>query len=214
MNVHPTPPPPVVLDAWTAAVDDAAVNVAQVALIWRQGVPPQGDNQATTWRPNTVVEHVGGEEMTEMRDWANYELSRGLPLVMIYIDRPIEALAGLLRHELEHVVQLAAFPELTDLHERADEELRIRLGTGKSYNAIPMEDDANRAAARFLRRRFGADRVRELVAAGVAETACMRPTEAPQCLETLVERMRGFILAVMDDADFLVQLELSEPDLL
>ena len=71
--------------------------------------------------------------------------------------------------------------------------------------------DANRAAARFLRRRYDADRLRQLVSAGDADAACFRPTADPDGLDTLVDRMNAFILNVMRDDDFVLQLEALPP---
>jgi hypothetical protein len=82
----------------------------------------------------------------------------------------------------------------------------IQAATGKSYNAIPMEIDANRAAARFLRRRYGAERLQQLVAHGDEDPACFRPTKDPEPLDTLVERMRAFILDVKR-TDLVAKLE-------
>ena len=97
------------------------------------------------------------------------------------------------------------------MHKGAFDGLATRGGTGKSYNAIPMEVDANRAAARFLRRHYGAHRLRQLVSAGDADVACFRPTADPDPLDTLVDRMRAFILSTIRDDDFVRQLELAPP---
>jgi hypothetical protein len=74
-----------------------------------------------------------------------------------------------------------------------------------------MEVDANRAAARFLRRRYGADRLRQLGDASDVDAACFRPTAEPEGLDTLTERMRVFILKAMHDDDFVCQLESAPP---
>lgn len=130
---------------------------------------------------------------------------------MIWTERTPEGLAGLLRHELEHTIQLAADVELDHLHHRAFEELAKRGATAKAYNAIPMEVDANRAAARFLRHRYGVGRLKHLVTEGDADAACFRPTMEPEPLDTLVSRMGAFILKVMNDEKFVAELEVAPP---
>ncbi len=213
MQVHPAPAPDDVVEAWKAAVDDAGISLGVVALIWRQGRPRPTGQEATSWRPDSDIdpEFDDDYEFIPALEWANSDPIRGLPRVMVWVGRTPEGLAGLLRHELEHTVQIAAHVELDHLHQRAFDEVRKRGGTGKSYNAIPMEVDANRAAARFLRRRYGSDRLRQLVAAGDVDAACVRPTADPDGLDTLTERMRAFILKVMHDDDFVCQLESAPP---
>jgi hypothetical protein len=198
VHVHPTPCPNRLLDIWEAAVRDAGLAISDVALVWRLGQPRPTGQEAASWRPNSIIdpEFDDDDEFAELLDWANSATIRPLRRVLVWTGRTPEGVAGLLRHELEHTIQLAAHPELDRLHRRAREELMIRGATGKSYNAVPMEVDANRAAARFLRGRYGADRLQQLVAYGDKDAACFRPTMDPEPLDTLVERMRAFILDV------------------
>ncbi len=211
MQVHPDPAPDDVVEAWQAAVDDAGIALGDVALIWREGRPRPSGQEAASWRADSDIdpEFDDDYDFTPALEWANNDPIRGMPRVMVWVGRTSEGLACLLRHELEHTVQVAAYPELDHLHQRAFDEVQERGGTGKSYNAIPMEVDANRAAARFLRRRYSSDRLRELVDAGDMDAACIRPTGDPDGVDTLVERMRAFILHVMHDDGFVVQLELA-----
>jgi hypothetical protein len=209
MHIHPTPAPDDVVEAWRAAADDAGLNIGEVALIWRQGRPRPTGQEAASWMPHSDIEleFDDDDEFIPALKWANRDPIRGLPRVMVWVGRTPEGLAGLLRHELEHTVQIDAHSELDHLHQRAFDEIRKRGGTGKSYNAIPMEVDANRAAARFLRCRYDPDRLRQLVSAGDVDAACLRPTADPDRLDTLADRMREFILKVMRDDDFVCQLE-------
>ncbi len=73
-----------------------------------------------------------------------------------------------------------------------------------------MEVDANRAAARFLRRRYDAERLKQLIIAGDTDAACFRPTMDPDPLDTLVTRMKAFILSVIRDG-LVPQLEMAPP---
>ena len=184
------------------------MSIGAVALIWRPGRPPQSRQEAASWRPGTAAAtEPGDHEFIPAVGWANSVPIRDLARVMVWVGRTPEGVAGLMRHELEHTVQIAAHRGVEHLHERAVEVLQERCGTGKSYNAIPMELDANRAAARFLRRRYGPDRLRQLVSDGDVDSACFRPTADPDGLDTLVARMNAFILNVMHDDDFVPRLE-------
>lgn len=211
VHVHPVPAPDDVSETWQAAVDDAGLTLSEVALIWRPGRPRPTGQEAASWRTGIDIdpEFDDDYELLPAIGWANSALIRPLRRVMIWVERSPEGLAGLLRHELEHTVQLSAHVELDHLHHRAFDEVRKRGGKGKSYNAIPMEVDANRAAARFLRRRCGSDRLQQLIDADDRDAASFRPTVDPDSLDTLVDRMREFILKVMRDAEFVEQLESS-----
>jgi len=213
VHVHPVPASEDVSEAWRAAVDDAGLTLSDVALIWRDGRPRPTGQEAASWVVDSEIdpEFVDDHEFFTALEWANSVPIRGLRRVMVWVDRTPEGLAGLLRHELEHTVQLAAHLELDHLHRRACEEVRKRGGTGKSYNAIPMEVDASRAAARFLRQRYDSARLRQLVDAGDADAGCFRPTADPDSLDTLPERMRVFIGRVMREDDFVSQLESGPP---
>lgn len=211
--MYPVPAPDDLVEAWRASVADAGTTLGDVALIWRQGRPRPTGQAAASWRADSDIdaEFHDDYEFTPALEWANSDQMRGLPRVMVWVGRSPEGLAGLLRHELEHTVQIAAHVELDHLHHRAFDAVRKRGGTGKSYNAIPMEVDANRAAARFLRRRYGTDRLRQLLDAADEYAACFRPTADPEGLNTLPDRMRRFILNVMHDDDFIFELESGPP---
>jgi len=213
VHVHPVPISEDVSEAWQAAVEDAGLMLSDVALIWRDGRPRPNDRQAASWRVDTEIdpEFDDDHEFLTALEWANSVPTRSLRRVMVWVDRTPEGLAGLLRHELEHTVQLGEHGELDHLHHRAYEEVQKRSNTGKAYNAIPMEIDANRAAARFLRQRYGSGRLRQLVDAGDVDAACFRPTAEPDSLDTLAERMRGFIGRVMQEDGFVAQLESGPP---
>jgi len=211
VHVHPASAPENVINAWRAALGDAGIGIREVALIWRPGRPRPTGQQSASFPPATCIdpEWDDDHEFVQMLTWANGDPIRGLRRVMIWVERTPEGLAGLLRHELEHTIQIAAHGELYLLHQRAYEELAKRGATGNSYNAIPMEVDANRAAARFLRALYGTRRLEERIEAGDLDAACFRPRLEPEPLNTLVDRMSAFILTVMDDAAFIHRLEMG-----
>ncbi|MEQ1699247.1 MAG: hypothetical protein ABMA25_04010 [Ilumatobacteraceae bacterium] len=63
-------------------------------------------------------------------------------------------LAALLRHELEHVRQLAHHPHLVDTYVQAVDLIDSNNSHAGRYYEIPMEADANSAASAFIRRSF------------------------------------------------------------
>lgn len=211
MHVHPAAAPDNLTQEWAAALEDAGVDIGDVALLWRPGRPRAAGLEAASWMPGTIIdpEFDDDHEFIEMLLWGNSHGIRHLRRVMVWTERTPEGLGGLLRHELEHTIQMAVDVELNRLHQRAYEVLSRMGATGKSYNAIPMEVDANRAAARFLRHRYGADRLHRLVLAGDTDAACFRPTMDPDPTDSLVPRMKAFILRVMRDDDFVHQLEVA-----
>ena len=61
------------------------------------------------------------------------------------------------------------------------------------YNMIPMERDANAAAAVFVRSLFGDARIDSLVDAGDKHSAMFRSREGPQPIASIRERMEHFV---------------------
>ncbi len=119
----------------------------------------------------------------------------------VRIDQGPEAVAGLIRHELEHCRQYAiADPGtgLLNLHFAAQESLAPAHdlpGSNELYNKIPMELDADAAASCFARRKFGDARIDALVAAGNPHRALFRESGDYQrpSRKQLFARMRAFI---------------------
>ena len=109
--------------------------------------------------------------------------------IVLPIWRSRPGIAGLVRHELEHVRQLESDPSLAALH--ADALQRV-LVSGASYQCIPMEADANAAGSTFARARYGNRRVEERIGLQDRDCAVLRPAGPPD-LATLSQRMRDFI---------------------
>lgn len=79
--------------------------------------------------------------------------------------------AALIRHELQHVVQVDACPDLYGVHALAEEvasKVNPPDAAGALYNTVPMELDANAAAYRFIVAEYGTVTVN--TAAGEAPT--------------------------------------------
>ena len=115
MQIYPVPAPDDVVEAWRAAVGDAGITLGEVALIWRRGRPRPTGQEAASWRAGSDIdaEFDDDYEFTPALEWANSDPIRGLPRLMVWMGRTPEGLAGLLRHELEHTVQVAAKSNLT-----------------------------------------------------------------------------------------------------
>lgn len=187
-------------ELWEAALADAGVEPGDAFLFALAGRTSSCGYRAKTWLRGSVIDapddvDAFGERLAE----ANSEPIRWLRRVAVWTgDRSLEGLAATLRHELEHTLQLDAFGRVLErLHERAlsmlIEHAGGKPGSGVLYQAIPMEADANAAAAQFVRTRFGDARIDELVEAGDPDVAAMRRLEPPAPLEGLSERMKRFV---------------------
>jgi hypothetical protein len=71
-------------------------------------------------------------------------------------------------------------------------------GGGLLYNTIPNELDANAAAAMFVRARYGAARINELLDARHEDSALFRSLVGPGPVESLPERLFGFFIGHRD----------------
>ncbi len=118
MYIHPAAAPKNVIQAWEAALNDAGIDIGDAALIWRLGRPRPMAQQAASWLPASIIEPEFDDdhEFIHMLGWANGEEVRPLRRVMIWTERTPEGLGGILRHELEHTIQIAAYVELDHLH--------------------------------------------------------------------------------------------------
>jgi hypothetical protein len=63
---------------------------------------------------------------------------------------------------------------------------------------IPLEMDANAASSVFVRDRFGAARIDELLRAGAKDGSALRSLVGPPPIETLPERMIRFSTTMPD----------------
>ena len=113
--------------------------------------------------------------------------------VIVAVHTPVAVLAARLRHELEHVRQSICHPAIGSLQTLIlDDVLGRKAGgldgcAGLYVNALPNEQDANAAAATFLRRRHP-DAVERLCGdPDLHPLACS--LVGPEPLETLPVRM-------------------------
>jgi hypothetical protein len=124
--------------------------------------------------------------------------------VALHVERPVEGIAALLRHELEHAMQYDADvgQRLHRLYVLAVEVICERVGGlpggGFLYQLIPVELDANAAAATYVRGRFGEARISMLLAADHPDSAAFRSLVPPPARETLADRMLHFFATIPD----------------
>ena len=102
-------------------------------------------------------------------------------------------LAFAIRHELEHARQIQCHGRgLGDLHGLIEETLRGE--SNALYNTMPMERDANGAAARFVRAIFPAEEVRDHISAGSVLGEEFWSYDAPLAVESLRSRTADYLL--------------------
>jgi hypothetical protein len=109
--------------------------------------------------------------------------------------------AGLLRHELEHVRQIARSLDVGPVHRNIEILLAAAGASGTEYNEMPIERDANRAARDFVGSAYSEQALRRL--AGTPEWLELTPPGAAADPETSVTEM-------LDSADDLAR---RHPDL-
>lgn len=106
--------------------------------------------------------------------------------------------AALLPHEPQHARQLTTDPRLWDLAELCDDVVRhAPTGSGRLYNQLPTEQDANAAAHAFAVNQFGALRVAE-VAKLVGDAPALRGDALAISTQDLPDRMVEFLATIPD----------------
>jgi hypothetical protein len=119
-----------------------------------------------------------------------------------FVQVPAAVLAGRLRHELEHARQHRAHGQrLFDLQALLIDVVALRFGGRPGgadvYNLMPLEHDANAAAARYVARRHG-DEAETLLAAGYRASGLFRSLTGPEAVETLPARTVSFAYLYVD----------------
>lgn len=182
---------------WILACEDAALDVDSVLLFpFRGEISPDGFGPGKCW---PVHEFVNDGEIPDSADEdlrTNMPSIREFDRVAVWTDRSEEGIAGLMRHELEHVRQFAhhrkhiSDSSLNDMYHVA---LRLVSSSCGGYQLIPMEQDANAAGAMFVRELYGDALIDELIENGHTDRAVFRSKVGPQPLAGLHERMEFFI---------------------
>lgn len=160
---------PAVATQWQLALAEAGIGEADVHLLTVDGRAPADEPKAASYPAGRVlVEEPGDMICGPGLEEANSPEVINKQRIAVYAEfnetDPLELaiLGGKLRHELRHAEQRLhpCGPELFSLVELADEIARVRVGGlpngARIYNLMPIELDANAAAARFLRAHHGA----------------------------------------------------------
>jgi hypothetical protein len=193
---------------WEAALLDAGLQGGDIALWPCEGFADSGDvAPACSYPPERDFDDARFRPALER---AGYDLeAERRPRVAVFTDfydvdedggAPVEALlAGLLRHELEHVRQhcywSALGVNLFELDGLVDRVLGLKAeGIGALFNAKPTESDANAAASRYLQTRY--DDARQAIHQGRRLGELARYPAGPEPIRTLVPRLAAFSLLV------------------
>lgn len=179
-----------------AALADAGFDQSQILII---PCPARSSDGllAKCW-PGGQRIHDGDYELTEADlATANSRNYRQFPKVAVHVGHSPELVAALLRHELEHVRQFQALNCAQALHDeavKALQPLRAIPNSGKFYQLIPMERDANAAARNFVRQHYGSQRIERAFEQSPDYRNLLGPEDSsPGSLSSLGRRMRRFI---------------------
>lgn len=193
MNRHA---PSTVQEAWLAALEDAGIPEHDAVLFRVDHRDSYQGLLALMWRRDSPVE-MEAESLDIGLPFSalNDEAIRSKARVVLWRTPSVIAVAGCLRHELEHYMQLDnSEPELYELY-RTSHTVMHALSRGRLYNDIPMEADANAAASRFVRDTFLLKDVEARAKAPDHERyrALLRPHPPVPPITSLPERMEVFI---------------------
>lgn len=204
MHPRQMPLPSSVGELWQSALADANGDPARALLFVLPGEQSSNGFSARHWLGRQVIDStLEPDELQPLVQEMNVEECLDARRVVIWGARTDEGLAALMRHELEHAHQFEAFGgPLLGLYLLAEGVLSEHAGglpgSALLYQMIPVEFDANAAAAVFVRSRFGDERITELLETGDKDSAAFRALVPPPPIESLPDRMVQF-LAIMPD---------------
>lgn len=205
--MHPQQPPlaPEIEEIWLAACADAGLNVDDCLLYVLDGRQSEtGYSGMHFQRVLRIYESDQlGDDVNALLDELNAEERIDATRILVWRDRTIEGLAAMIRHELEHAVQAETHGQKVEaLYHLAMHVLAVRVGGlpggGLLYTTIPNELDANAAAAKFVRARYGGERINALLDAHEEDGALFRSHVGPGPVESVPERLFGFFISHRD----------------
>ena len=189
--------PSAVSDHWFAAIDDAGIARDAAALLGCPVLPDSGQLAAYVGIDRHVDLVLPDALLADLNDVCG-RLAGQHRVVLLTDNRPIEMDAALLRHELQHARHLTANPRLWDLAELCEDVVRLAPSeSGRLYNRIPTEQDANAAAHRFAVEQFGAARVAEVLAL-VSDAPALRGDAEAVDIDDLPNKMVDFLATISD----------------
>lgn len=192
-------------EIWLAACGDAGLNPDDCLLYLldgRQSETGYGGMHSQYTLRIYESEHFGAD-INALVGELNAEERIDATRILVWRERTIEGLAGMIRHELEHAVQNEENGlRVEDMYHLAIRVLALRVGGlaggGLLYTTIPNELDANAAAAMFVRGRYGDEQITALLDARDDDSALFRSLIGPGPLESLPERLFGFFVSYRD----------------
>jgi hypothetical protein len=147
------------------------------------------ERRAIYWLPGERTE----QEVVGLPDDVNSRRVRKLHRIAVCSDYADVELAFAIRHELEHARQIECHGRgLGELHGLIEDMLRGE--SSALYNAMPMEHDANGAAALFVRATFPAEEVRDHTSAGSVLGEEFWSHDAPLAVESLRSRTADYLV--------------------
>jgi hypothetical protein len=209
-------------DEWQRALADAGIAREQARLWLCQGFGAGGDGTAAKcykrWLDIDDDLFLSPDQKRE----AESDEARPLHRVVLFEDYGddlgdtlIPTVGGLLRHELHHAGQYEAVePSVFDIDDLLDEAIRVKVGGlpgGPAfYNQKPVEQDANAAAAMYLRKHHP-DHVDLILDGPMSHLA--RSLTPPESFDTLLARTvaclyqyRDVCVRWWDSMDFALRL--------
>jgi hypothetical protein len=201
--VHPRQPQlePPLGDIFDAAVADAGFRHDEAVLYVFDGERSVSGFEAMNWARGWLVNDGEIPEIRPLLLEINHADVRPAVRIVVFVGgRSEEGTAAIIRHELEHARQTAAYGDkLLGLYNVADQVLRLKVGglagSSLAYTLMPIESDANAAGAMFAVGRYGRPRIVALLGAGDKSGAALRSNVGPEPIDTLPERMMAFLIA-------------------
>jgi hypothetical protein len=138
---------------WHAAREDAGYSATEARCYPFGGRPPGTCHWATYFQPGNAIYRTSCYPLTpgQVTDSAQYGNAHR---VTIFAGARAQEVEALLRHELEHARQRDAYGDMFSIYEMILETLFNQFGgeagVGVLYNLVPMEQDANAAAAALM----------------------------------------------------------------
>jgi hypothetical protein len=191
-------------EVWLAALADVEIDANEALLYLIDGEKgSNGYSGRYLYRHREIHRDEEADEIHPLLDEMNSDDCIDAHRIVVFKDRTLEGLTAGIRHELEHARQYGSFGQpLMEFYGLAEHVIAERVGglCGGAflYQVIPVEFDANAAAAAFVRRHFGAERIDALLRDGDKDGAAFRSLVGAPELDTLPERML-FFFATMPD---------------
>jgi hypothetical protein len=196
---------PAIEELWLAACADAGLDPDECLLYVFRGFESQTGYGGIHFRKHRRLYESAdlGDDINALIPELNTPERIDATRILVWLDRTPAGLAGMIRHELEHAVQAAAHDnDVEELYHLARRVLALRVGElaggGRLYQSIPNELDANAVAAKFVRARYGNDRIDALLKADDRDGGLFRSLVGSAPVETLPERLLAFFLVHRD----------------